>query len=106
MAPRSDSMASPPLRDAAGPTMIEPPPHLTPSGRGYVVSFAAVLSQQKANETASAIVVNGVHPRVVSSQSGSTTLYRVVLGPYSTREEADRVGRDSKRQYWIYEESQ
>jgi hypothetical protein len=29
-----------------------------------------------------------------------------VLGPYSTREEADRVGRDSKRQYWIYEESQ
>jgi YVTN family beta-propeller protein len=106
MAPRSDSTASPPLRDAAGPTMIEPPPHLTPSGRGYVVSFAAVLSQQKANETASAIVVNGVHPRVVSSQSGSTTLYRVVLGPYSTREEADRVGRDSKRQFWIYEESQ
>jgi cell division protein FtsN len=33
-------------------------------------------------------------------------LYRVVLGPYATREEADRVGRDSKRQYWIYEESQ
>jgi cell division septation protein DedD len=102
--PHFDSTVSPPLRDA-GPMMVEPPPHLTPSAKGYVVSFAAVLSEQKANETASAIVVNGVRPRVVSSQSGSTTLYRVVLGPYATREEADRVGRDSKRQYWIYEDS-
>jgi YVTN family beta-propeller protein len=105
MLPHGDSGIAPPLRDA-GPTMVEPPPHLTPFAKGYVVSFATVLSEQKANETAGSIVVNGVRPRVVSSQSGSTTLYRVVLGPYATREEADRVGRDSKRQYWIYEESQ
>jgi YVTN family beta-propeller protein len=104
--PHRDSTVAPPLRDAAGPTQVEAPPHLTPFAKGYVVSFAAVLSEQKANETAATIVVNGVRPRVVSSQSGSTTLYRVVLGPYATREEADRVGRDSKRQYWIYEESQ
>jgi len=48
--------------------------------------------------------VNGVRPRVVASPSGSTVIYRVVLGPYQTREEADRIGRDSRRSYWIYME--
>jgi cell division protein FtsN len=84
--------------------MVQPPPELTPAARGYMVSFAAVLSEQKAQESAQGIVVNGVKPRVVRSETGSTTIYRVVLGPYGTREEADRVGRDSRRQYWIYEE--
>jgi cell division septation protein DedD len=99
----NDSVPSPPLRDA-GPTMVQPPPELTPAARGYMVSFAAVLSEQKAQESAQGIVVNGMKPRVVRSETGSTTIYRVVLGPYGTREEADRVGRDSRRQYWIYEE--
>jgi cell division protein FtsN len=71
-----------------------------------MVSFATVLTEQKANETAAAIVVNGMRPRVVPAQSGTTTIYRVVLGPYGTREEAERVGRDSKRQYWVFQEAQ
>jgi len=98
-----DSNPSLPVRDAS-PTMIEPPrpPAAT---RGYVVSFAAVLTEQKAKETAATISVNGMRPRVMPSQSGSTTIYRVVLGPYSSREEAERIGRDSQRPFWIYEES-
>jgi len=28
-----------------------------------------------------------------------------VMGPYTTREEAERVGRASRREYWIYEGS-
>ena len=32
-------------------------------------------------------------------------IYRVILGPYSSREEAERIGRDSRRPFWIYEES-
>lgn len=101
----NDSISSPPLRDAS-PTMIEPPPGVIPRAPGYMVSFAAVLSEQKATETAAAISVNGVRPRVVSTGTGSTTIYRVVLGPYTSHEEAERVGRDSKRQYWVYEEKQ
>jgi len=100
----NDSIPSPPLRDAA-PSMLPTPPELTPAQRTYMVSFAAVLTEQKASETAQSIVVNGTRPRVVRTQSGGTTIFRVVLGPYTTREEADRVGRDSKRQYWIYEET-
>ncbi|MDQ3243136.1 MAG: SPOR domain-containing protein [Gemmatimonadota bacterium] len=111
MTPDSVTPPSPPLRDAA-PTMIEPPasyPLPAPSSppalpaTGYVVSFAAVLTQQKATDLAAAITVNGAHPRVAPSQSGSTMIYRVVMGPFATKDEADRIGRDSGRQYWVYE---
>ncbi|MEO8192265.1 MAG: SPOR domain-containing protein [Gemmatimonadales bacterium] len=103
--PARDSTFSPPLRDAT-PTMVEPPAAVAPRPRGYMVSFAAVLMEQKANETAATISVNGVRPRVVPTRTGSTTIYRVVLGPYASREEAERMGRDSRRQYWVYEETQ
>ncbi|HZK77732.1 MAG TPA: SPOR domain-containing protein, partial [Gemmatimonadaceae bacterium] len=103
---RTDTFPSPPIRDTA-PSMIVPPPSLTPpQEKGYVVSFAAVLTAQKASELAAEITINGAHPKVAATQSGGTTVYRVVLGPYATREEAEKVGRDSKRQYWVYEASQ
>ena len=100
----TDSMPDPTLRDAS-PSVVEPPQSVTPTSRVYMVSFAAVLSEARANEVAAGISVNGVRPRVAAAPSGGTTIYRVILGPYSTREEADRVGRDSKRQFWVYEES-
>ena len=99
-----DSNPSLPIRDAS-PSMIEPPAGPSPARAGYMVSFAAVLTEQKASEAAAGIVVNGKRPRVLATQSGSTTIYRVVLGPYGTREEAERVGRDSRKPYWIYEET-
>lgn len=100
----TDSMRVPPVRDAS-PTTLPPMtsrPQLTVT---YIVSFAAVLSAQKAGEMAASITVNGQHPHVVATQSGATSIFRVVLGPFSTREEAERVGRDSRLQYWVYEES-
>ncbi|MGH9421175.1 MAG: SPOR domain-containing protein [Thermoanaerobaculia bacterium] len=97
---------NPPIRDTAA-SVIVPPPALTPPHQGgYIVSFAAVLTSQKATELAAGITVGGAHPRVSATQSGTTTIYRVVMGPYATREEAERVGRDSKNQYWVYEGSQ
>jgi cell division septation protein DedD len=103
----TDSTHQPlPIRDNQ-PSMVTPPPALTPpSDKGYVVSFAAVLTAEKANEVAAEITINGQHPRIAPTQTGGTTVYRVVLGPYATREEADKVGKDSKRQYWVYEASQ
>ena len=100
-----DSVSEPAVRDRF-PTQVEPPTAPPARARGYMVSFAAVLSPEKANEVAAGISVNGVRPRVAATQSGSTNIYRVVLGPFPTREEADRVGRESKRQYWVYEEAQ
>ena len=72
---------------------------------GFVVSFAALLSEDKAQQVASAIRVNGAPAHIALTTTAGSPIYRVVMGPYATREEADRVGRASKREYWIYEGS-
>ena len=69
------------------------------------MSFAALLTEDKAQQLASTINVGGVPAHVVSSTASGSPIYRVVLGPYPTRDEAVRVGRASKREYWVYEGS-
>jgi hypothetical protein len=70
---------------------------------GYIVSFAALLSEERARETAEQIRVEGEKPRVQPTPRDGSTIYRVVLGPYATRDQADRVGRASGQPYWVYE---
>ena len=70
---------------------------------GFVVSFAAFLNAERARELASRIHVGGESARVVTSSRDGATIYRVVLGPYATREEADRAGRESGQSYWVFE---
>lgn len=84
------------------PADTSPTPQ-TVASNGYFVSFAAVLNESRAAQTAAQITVNGVTARVQPVTHGSTTVYRVVLGPFATRDEAERVGKSSGRQYWIYE---
>jgi hypothetical protein len=78
-------------RDSSGPVT------------GYYVSFAALLSEERARELAARITVGGEQPRVVSTSREGSRIYRVVMGPYLSREEADRVGRESGQSYWVYE---
>ena len=104
--PTDSGRAAPPLRDASPtvlPPVVLPVPAAQHPGGGYVVSFAAVLNEQKAQEIAAGIEMGGARARVMPTQSGGTPIFRVVLGPYATKDEADRIGRESKRQYWIFE---
>lgn len=89
----TDSTAPPPPTSSTGPTS------------GFTVSFAALLSQDKAEQLASTIRVGGNAAHVVSTITAGSPIYRVVLGPFVTRDEAERVGRASRRDYWIYEGS-
>jgi cell division protein FtsN len=66
------------------------------------VSFASLLDEPKARDQASKISVNGQTARVVTSMTSGMAVYRVVLGPYATREEADRAGRASGQSYYVY----
>jgi hypothetical protein len=85
-----------------------PPP--TPAARapvdsaklGFTVSFAALLSETTARQRAAAIVVNGQAARVVTSNASGTPVYRVVLGPYLTRQAADAAGQASGQSYYVY----
>jgi hypothetical protein len=89
-------------------TAVRTAPRLVPvdtAPRGFVVSFAALLSEQRARDLAAQIKVRGQSPRVVSTEREGTTIYRVLLGPFPTREEAERIGRESGQTYWVYEGS-
>ena len=88
----------PPTSDSAAPAAPA-----APRVTGFTVSFAALLDQKKAREMADGIRVDGRQGHVVPAIREGTTIYRVVLGPYSTRADADRAGRASGRPYWVYE---
>jgi hypothetical protein len=110
-APRPDSAAQsgPPRGAIPRPT----PPRIpvdtsaaeSPRSKGWTVSFAAYLSEATARTRAAAISVDGQKARVVAGQTPgtNTTVYRVVLGPYPTKADAERVGRESKESFWVYE---
>ncbi|MFI5257587.1 MAG: SPOR domain-containing protein [Gemmatimonadales bacterium] len=82
-----------------------PSPHDTAQRRppGFTVSFAALLVADKARDLAAKIQVGTETARVVTSTRDGAQIYRVVLGPYPTHEEADRIGRESHQSYWVYE---
>jgi hypothetical protein len=69
----------------------------------FTVSFAAILDEAQARSLAARIRVDGQSPRITSSERAGKTLYRVVLGPFSSRADAERVGRASGQSYWIFE---
>jgi hypothetical protein len=85
---------APPRADTAGAAR---------SGGGFTVQFAALLSESKARELAASITSNGRTPRVVPSTHEGATIYRVVLGPFATRGDAERAGRDGHHAFWVYE---
>lgn len=95
LAPRGDSVGA-----AGGVATADSASTVTGQ---FTVSFAAVLEEKQARSVAARIRVDGQVPRITSSERAGKTLYRVVLGPYSTRAEAERVGRASGQSYWIFE---
>jgi len=90
-APSGDTAAAPPTTSA--PTM------------GFTVQFAALLTEDKAQQIAATIRVGATAAHVTSSTISGSPIFRVVMGPFTTKEEAERVGRAAKHEYWVYEGS-
>ncbi|MGI8401855.1 MAG: SPOR domain-containing protein [Gemmatimonadaceae bacterium] len=103
--------STPPPSSPGGPDSahalqtVVPPPQAQPQPTGFTVSFAALLSEDKAQELAASIRVNGAPAHVVSTMTAGSPIFRVVMGPYSTRDEAAKIGRASRRDFWIFEGS-
>jgi hypothetical protein len=94
-----DSAAAHPDSTASSPAAAD----TAPRRAGWTVSFAALLVPDKARDLATQIHVGGEQARVITAMREGSTIYRVVLGPYATRDEAERIGRESKNSYWVYE---
>ncbi len=102
---RADSTALPDSGIADTATTLLPADTVVsaPPTRQFTLSFAALLRENSARDLANSITVNGNHPKVVQTVSNGAPIFRVVLGPYASREEADRAGRVSGRSFWVYE---
>ena len=98
-----DSSAAADSTLAPKPTPTPPRDSVVRRSAGFTVSFAALLVADKAREKAAQIKVGSESARVVTATRDGATIYRVVMGPYPTREEAERVGRESKQSFWVYE---
>jgi cell division septation protein DedD len=70
---------------------------------GFTVQFAALRAQDAAGEVLRDVHVSGATPRLVATTRDGVTIYRVVIGPFATREEAERIARTSGKSYWVYE---
>lgn len=83
----------------------QPPPaeNTPPAPAGYTVSFAALLSEAAAVSAAREISLRTSSVRVVATETAGTRVYRVIAGPFAIRAEAERVGRESGRPYWVYQ---
>jgi len=95
-----ESPATPGAADTAAP-----PPTASAPASGFTVQFAALLTDDKAQQIASTIRVGATPAHVVSSSIGGSPIFRVIMGPFTTKEEAERVGRAAKHEYWVYEGS-
>jgi hypothetical protein len=89
-----DSVAT--VSAAAVDTVVPPPP-------GFVLQFKASGSEQLARDFAATIKVGTETPRIETSMIAGIPVYRVVLGPYPTREEAERIGRASGLSFCIFD---
>ena len=67
------------------------------------MQFGALRAQDAAADLLRDVHVTGATPRLVATTRDGVTIYRVVIGPFSTREEAERIARTSGKSYWVYE---
>jgi hypothetical protein len=79
---------------------------LRPRARGYFVQLAALLNERAARDLAPQIRVENQVAHVETTIRDGARIYRVVLGPYPTRAEAERIGRATGRSFWVNEATQ
>jgi hypothetical protein len=89
----SDSVMLPPTPDSA-----------PPKPAGFTVSFFTLLSEQRAQAEAAAIRVGDETAHVETVVRNGVPMYRVILGPYPTCADAQRIARAAgKTGAWIPE---
>jgi hypothetical protein len=101
----SSTPSTTPVTPIPTDTAASIPPAASPSTTGFTVSFAALLTEDKAQQLATTIRVGANTAHIVTTNTAGSPIYRVVMGPFATKQEAEQIGRASRREYWIYEGS-
>ena len=69
----------------------------------WTVSFATLLNEERARDLSTRIRVDGRNARVIAGNRDGIPIWRVVLGPFDTRDAAERAGMASRLPYWVFE---
>ncbi len=69
----------------------------------WTVSFATLLTEDRARTMADSISVDGRKARVVPGNRDGVPVWRVLLGPFDSRPAAERAGMASQLSYWVFE---
>jgi cell division septation protein DedD len=97
-APAAAPVAAPAPREEAKPE----PAHKSVA---WTLSFAALLDEQRAKALALTIRVDNKPVHVVKGTRDGVAIWRVVYGPFATRDEAERAGRKTGLPFWVYEDA-
>jgi cell division septation protein DedD len=99
--PAAPPTASPAASPAAVGALATSPAKLGKAA--WTLSFAALLNEQRAKAMALSIRVDGKPVRVVPGTRDGTAIYRIVYGPFDTRDDAEKAGKRTGLPYWVYE---
>ncbi len=95
-------LARPPVAAPPAPT-ADTVAATIPGREIWTVSFATLLSEERARDLSTRIRVDGRVARVIAGNRDGIPIWRVVLGPFDTRDEAERAGMASRLPYWVFE---
>ncbi|OFW34666.1 MAG: hypothetical protein A3G76_04045 [Acidobacteria bacterium RIFCSPLOWO2_12_FULL_65_11] len=94
--PAENLKASPPASPASSPkaparTPAAAPASAVPQGQGYAVQVAALNARPEADAIAKRLTAKGYAAYVLPPPSGTPQVYRVRIGKFSTRGEAETI---------------
>ena len=100
--PAGDSTLLPRTAEPAPRPALPATPPAPVAAETFTLSFAALRNESDARALASRLEIDGERARVVPSTVAGTPIYRVVMGPFRTKADAERRGKASGRDYWVY----
>jgi cell division septation protein DedD len=101
-APPTPAVAPPTAPVAARPAPASAPKPPAPAGK-WNIAFASLLSEERAKSMAQSIKVEGRATQVIAVTTNGSTAWRIVSGPYDSRDAADKAGKRTGLPYWVYE---
>jgi len=103
MSARYGSMTSLPPEQPPVESRQAPAPGKTGGRETWTVSFATLLAEDRAREMAERIRIDGRVARVIAGSRDGIPIWRVVMGPFDSRDSAERAGIASRLPYWVFE---
>lgn len=97
------SATKPPARDGVASPTVRPATAVTPAGAAvdafvYFVQAGAFSRSEDAEQQRARLALLGLMAKITEREQAGRTVYRVRLGPFASREEADALQLDLREQ--------